>query len=73
MACDLHIAPQGKEVATQLKVLPAGSVRFDDIGTDTLQGAVKKPVIRSFTHGRGKEVGDVCVVRRGTSVWGGAY
>ena len=46
---------QDKEVTTQLKVLPAGSVRFDGIGTDTLQGAVKKPVIRSFIHERGKE------------------
>ena len=47
--------PQGKEVATQIKVLPPGSVEFDTIGQEVFQGAVKTPVIRSFTHGRGKE------------------
>lgn len=46
---------QGKEVATQIKVLPMGSVVFDDVAQEELQGAVKQPVIRSFTHGRGKE------------------
>ena len=46
---------QGKEVATQIKVLPLGTVQFDDISQDLLQGAVRQPVIRSFTHGRGKE------------------
>ena len=46
---------QGKDVATQLKVLPPGSVQFDDIGSDTLEGVVKKPLIRSFTHGHAKE------------------
>ena len=50
-------------MATQLKVLPPGSVQFDDIGSDTLEGVVKKPLIRSFTHGHAKEVGkvEVCV------------
>eukprot|EP00731_Ephydatia_muelleri_P017162 Em0010g260a len=47
---------QGKEVATQLKVLPPGSVQFDDIGSDTLEGVIKKPLIRSFTHGHAKEI-----------------
>ena len=46
---------KGKEVATQLKILPPGSVQFDDVATEEFQGAVKQPVIRSFTHGRGKE------------------
>ena len=52
-------------MATQLKVLPPGSVQFDDIGSDTLEGVVKKPLIRSFTHGHAKEVGkvEVCVWR----------
>ena len=36
-------------------MLPPGSVRFDEVTGDVLQGVVKKPVIRSFTHGRGKE------------------
>ena len=48
-------SPQGKEVATQIKVLPPGSVLFDDVAEEDLQGAVRQPVIRSFTHGRGKE------------------
>jgi len=43
-------------VATQINVLPPGTVLFDDIASELLQGAVKSPVIRSFTHGRGKEV-----------------
>lgn len=47
---------QGKEVATQIKVLPAGSVQFDSVGEEVFQGAVRTPVIRSFTHGRGKEL-----------------
>ena len=46
---------QGKEVAAHIKVLPPGSVQFDDVGTEKLRGAIKNPVIRSFTHGRGKE------------------
>ena len=49
------LPPQGKEVATQIKVLPMGSVVFDDVAGEKLQGAVKHPVMRSFTHGRGKE------------------
>ena len=36
-------------------MLPLGAVQFDDISSDQLQGAVKQPVVRSFTHGRGKE------------------
>jgi cold shock CspA family protein len=47
---------QGKEVATQIKVLPSGSVQFDSVAEDMFQGAVRTPVIRSFTHGRGKEL-----------------
>ena len=43
-------------MATQIKVLPAGSVQFDRIGEEMFQGAVRTPVIRSFTHGRGKEL-----------------
>ena len=43
-------------MATQINVLPPGTVQFDEVGSDQLQGAVKNPVIRSFTHGRGKEV-----------------
>ena len=46
---------QGKEVASHIKVLPLGAVQFDDISGDQFQGAVKQPVVRSFTHGRGKE------------------
>ena len=48
-------SPQGKEVATQIKILAPGTVRFDDIAEEELKGAVRHPVIRSFTHGRGKE------------------
>lgn len=47
---------QGKEVATLIKVLASGSVQFDTVGEEVFQGAVKTPVIRSFTHGRGKEL-----------------
>ena len=46
---------QGKEVATNIKILPPGSVLFDDVNSDQLRGAIKNPVIRSFTHGHGKE------------------
>ena len=46
---------QGKEVGTQIKILAAGSVQFDSVGEEIFQGAVHTPVIRSFTHGRGKE------------------
>lgn len=46
---------QGKEVASHIKVLPLGTVLFDDVSDDQFQGAVKQPVVRSFTHGRGKE------------------
>ena len=55
-------------MATQLKVLPPGSVQFDDIGSDTLEGVIKKPLIRSFTHGHAKEVRkvEVCVCGGGT-------
>ena len=42
-------------MAANIQVLPPGSVRFDEVTGDVLQGVVKKPVIRSFTHGRGKE------------------
>lgn len=42
-------------MATQINVLPPGTVQFDEVGSDELQGAVKHPVIRSFSHGRGKE------------------
>ena len=42
-------------MASQIKILPLGSVQFDDISSDQFQGAVKQPVVRSFTHGRGKE------------------
>jgi cold shock CspA family protein len=47
---------QGKEVATQIKVLPSDSVQFDSVAEELFQGAVRTPVIRSFTHGRGKEL-----------------
>ncbi len=30
-------------------------MQFDEVLDDLFQGVVKKPVIRSFTHGRGKE------------------
>ena len=43
-------------MATQIKVLAAGSVQFDSVGEEEFQGAVRTPVIRSFTHGRGKEL-----------------
>jgi cold shock CspA family protein len=46
---------QGKLVATQISVLPHGTVTFDSVSSDTREGVVKTPVIRSFTHGRGKE------------------
>ncbi|XP_064387702.1 cold shock domain-containing protein E1-like [Halichondria panicea] len=46
---------QGKDVAANIQLLSAGSVQFDEVAGDFLQGVVKKPVIRSFTHGRGKE------------------
>ena len=52
----LLLFTQGKEVATQINVLPPGTVQFDEVASEKLQGAVKSPVIRSFTHGRGKEV-----------------
>ena len=52
----IRLSTQGKEVATQIKVLPAGSVQFDTVGEEVFQGAVRTPVIRSFTHGRGKEL-----------------
>lgn len=42
-------------MATHIKILPPGSVQFDEVTSDQLRGAVKNPVIRSFTHGRGKE------------------
>ena len=42
-------------MATNIQILPPGSVQFDDVGADKLRGAVRNPVIRSFTHGRGKE------------------
>ena len=42
-------------MASHIKVLPLGTVLFDDISADQFQGAVKLPVVRSFTHGRGKE------------------
>ena len=48
---------QGKDVACQIKVLPHGTVSFDIIGEDEYQGVIRVPVIRSFTHGRGKVVG----------------
>ena len=51
----LSISPQGKEVATQINVLYPGTVQFDEVGSEELQGAVKEPVIRSFSHGHGKE------------------
>ena len=51
----LVFVSQGKEVASQIKVLPVGTVQFDDVSNDQYQGAVKLPVVRSFTHGRGKE------------------
>lgn len=47
---------QGKRVATQVKVLPHSTVTFDTVGTDIHEGAIRVPVKRSFTHGRGKEV-----------------
>ena len=57
---------QGKEVATQIKILPDGSVTFDDVSMEQFEGVIRTPVIRSFTHGRGKEVSDsVCYV----SLW----
>ena len=43
-------------MATQIKVLAEGSVQFDAVGEEVFQGAVRSPVIRSFTHGRGKEL-----------------
>ncbi len=46
---------QGKDVAANIQILPDGSVQFDEVLEDVLQGVIKKPVIRSFTHGRGKE------------------
>ena len=49
------ISTQGKEVAVQIQVLSTGSVLFHTVSEDVFQGAVKTPVIRSFTHGRGKE------------------
>ena len=52
---------QGKDVASQIKVLPHGTVSFDMIGEDEYKGVIQSPVIRSFTHGRGKVV-SVCVV-----------
>lgn len=50
-------SPQGKDVATQIKILPVGSVTFDDVSVEQFEGVIRSPVIRSFTHGRGKEVG----------------
>ena len=47
---------QGKKVATQVKVLPHGTVTFDNISTKIYEGVIRSPVKRSFTHGRGKEV-----------------
>lgn len=49
------IFQQGKEVATQMELLPEGSVVFDSVSEEQYEGAVRKPMIRSFTHGRGKE------------------
>ena len=43
-------------MATQIKVLEAGAVQFDSVSEEVFQGAVRTPVIRSFTHGRGKEL-----------------
>ena len=42
-------------MATHIRILPEGAVQFDEVSPDQLRGAVKNPVIRSFTHGRGKE------------------
>lgn len=47
---------QGKKVATHVKVLPHGSVSFDDVSNEIHEGVVRTPVKRSFTHGRGKEL-----------------
>ena len=47
---------QGKKVATHVKVLPHGTVSFDDVSNEIHEGVVRTPVKRSFTHGRGKEV-----------------
>lgn len=51
---------QGKDVASQIKVLPHGTVSFDMIGEDEYKGVIQSPVIRSFTHGRGKVVSVCC-------------
>lgn len=56
---------QGKHVACQIKVLPHGTVSFDVIGEDQFEGVVKAPVIRSFTHGRGK----VCEASEGKIIY----
>lgn len=55
MTCVSHTLIQGKDVATNIQILSRGSVQFDEVLDDLFQGVVKKPVIRSFTHGRGKE------------------
>ena len=43
-----------------MEILPVGSVVFDSIGEEQYEGVVRKPMIRSFTHGRGKEVSSGC-------------
>ena len=49
-----------------MEILPAGSVVFDSVSDEQYEGVVRKPMIRSFTHGRGKEVSEYLVVGRST-------
>lgn len=39
---------QGKEVATNITILPSGTVVFEDVGTEYFRGQVLKPIDRNY-------------------------